>query len=177
MLDRHTCSSGDQPQRNGPMCERTMRRSKSVNSTQFSAQKNFTGKTKISMCQFTWKCFECILKIQFPHIPFKIIIFSRCLRTEDLQLEAQRGGQKLRPLQRLDDVLKELHGGHYTFILSGKEHRRETGEVDRETGQCLPAGQFFTFWQVSINSSIVTTPSLLRSIFWGNKESRNMETC
>lgn len=40
-------------------------------------------------------------------------------------MEAHRCGQKLRPLWRLDDVLEELHGGHYTFILSGKEHRCE----------------------------------------------------
>lgn len=75
--------------------------------------------------------------------------------------------------QKLDNVLKELHGSHYIFILLRKENRRCCcgGTKLHELGQS-PCGKTchfdvgFTFWQVSMNSSIVTTPSLFRSIFW-----------
>lgn len=52
---------------------------------------------------------------------------------------------------------------------------RPAGRMNQTAGQvrsgCSPAYQrrprpHFTFWQVSMNSSIVTIPSLFRSIFW-----------
>lgn len=81
------------------------------------------------------------------------------------------------PLQKLDDILEELHGSHYIFILLRKESRCKRKYVVCAQS-CMnsvnhPAVKLVsevTFWQVSMNSSIVTTPSLFRSIFWNTSD-------
>lgn len=66
-------------------------------------------------------------------------------------------------LEKLNDILKELHGSHYIFILLiNKTDPSDARVAVRKVSQC---DDELTFWQVSMNSSIVTTPSLLRSIF------------
>ena len=81
-----------------------------------------------------------------------------------------RGWWRRREPWVLDDILKELHGVHDVLILKRNQivmHRLLNGKLLH----ALHAYRSLTFWQVSINSSMVTTPSLFLSIFckqWTN---------
>lgn len=90
------------------------------------------------------------------------------LSRKDEVISFAAGSALLIPVSKLDDVLKELHGSHNVFILLRNEStwKRKCVCLFWKLHELTQFDWSFTFWQVSMNSSIVTTPSLFRSIFW-----------
>lgn len=95
-----------------------------------------------------------------------IMNFSCCALTQERHLQLIQVNLWLlsSSTKTSDNIVKQHHGLHYVLVLKLKENQV------RETGFCLLQYRLFfnfeTFWHVSKNSSIVTTPSLFLSIFW-----------
>lgn len=72
----------------------------------------------------------------------------------------------------LKNVLKQVHWSHDVLILARENEAMRNGErANSATDACR--GLRLTFWQQSMNSSMVTTPSLFLSIFcWGTERRR-----
>lgn len=77
--------------------------------------------------------------------------------------------------QKLKNIFKEVHWSHDVFILRTK--RRHNEKMQRVPTvvkkKKMRRDIRLTFWQQSMNSSMVTTPSLFLSIFcWGRKDEK-----
>lgn len=78
--------------------------------------------------------------------------------------------------QKLKNVFKEVHRSHDVLILRGKTTGKNN-ERARERWERTSRGGGLTFWQQSMNSSMVTTPSLFLSIFcWTQRRRKRWET-
>lgn len=78
----------------------------------------------------------------------------------------------LRILRReLKDVFKEVHRPHDVFILHTKRETVRTGSSGGRRRRRRRTVRL-TFWQQSMNSSMVTTPSLFLSIFCRRQRER-----
>lgn len=79
--------------------------------------------------------------------------------------------------RQLEDVLEEVHRSHDVFILRQTDKKVMRWRVKKDRRQRETCRDVrLTFWQQSMNSSMVTTPSLFLSIFC-RRENGRLERC
>lgn len=78
--------------------------------------------------------------------------------------------------RQLEDVLEEVHRSHDVFILRETDKKEMRWRVKKDRGQRETRWDVgLTFWQQSMNSSMVTTPSLFLSIFCWREKNGTLE--